>query len=132
MVSILRITDAFHDGSRQWLAQHLDAGDTLAAPTLLVSEVAGAISRDTGDPEFGRAAIQWLQALPELRLFPMDTSLDTLAADAATELGLRGADAYYVALAIQQGLPLVTWDRQQRERSAKRIAARSPEMLLRQ
>ena len=130
MVSILRISDAFHEVSRQWLAQHLDAGDTLAAPTLLVSEVAGAISRDTGDAQFGRQAIQWLQALPELTLFPMDTSLDTLAADAATDLGLRGADAYYVALAIQQELPLVIWDRQQRERSAQRITAQSPAMLL--
>jgi hypothetical protein len=35
MVSILRITDTFHEVSRQWLAQHLSAGDTLAAPTLL-------------------------------------------------------------------------------------------------
>jgi predicted nucleic acid-binding protein len=39
IVSVLRATDAFHEVSRRWLVHHLDTGDTLAAPTLLVSSV---------------------------------------------------------------------------------------------
>jgi predicted nucleic acid-binding protein len=36
----------------------------------------------------------------------------------AANVALRGSDALYVALATKLDLPLVTWDKQQRERGA--------------
>jgi len=36
------------------------------------------------------------------------------------------ADAVYVALAEQLQIPLVTWDREQRERGGQRIVAQEP------
>jgi predicted nucleic acid-binding protein len=131
MVSILHPPDVFHGVSRQWFVRHLNAGGTLIAPYLLLSEVAGVISRETRNPDLGLQAIHWLEALPELTLFPVDAALSFQAAEIAASLALRGADAQYVALAAQHGLPLITWDRQQRERSSQRIDAQQPDELLR-
>ena len=43
------------------------------------------------------------------------------------ERRLRGADAYYVALAAELSLPLVSWDREQIDRAAPLVSAYSPE-----
>ncbi len=126
MVAVLYPQDPFHQVSRTWFDRHLQAGNHLAAPLLLMSEVAGVIRRETGDAVLARQAVQWLYDLPELQRYPLDEALAHLAADAAVDLALRGADAVYVALAAQLQLPLVTWDRQQRERGGQRIIAREP------
>jgi len=44
----------------------------------------------------------------------------------AADLSLRGADALYVALSYHLKVPLVTWDRQQRERAGERVAVHTP------
>lgn len=126
MVAVLYPRDPFHQASRTWFDRHLQAGDHLAAPLLVISEVAGVIRRETGDAVLARQAVQWLYALPELQRYPLDEALAQLAAEAAVDLSLRGADAVYVALAAQMHLPLITWDRQQRERGGQRIEAREP------
>ena len=51
----------------------------------------------------------------------MDHSLLLEAAQLAAELGLRGADSTYVAVAARLDLPLVTLDVDQRERAGKRV-----------
>ena len=105
LVSWFHRADPFHQASRAWLRQHLLAGGQLYAPWLLQSEVAGALTRRTGD----------------------DARLGQHAADLAVALRLRGADAVYVAVADQFQIPLVTWDREQRERGGQRIATRRPD-----
>jgi predicted nucleic acid-binding protein len=40
---------------------------------------------------------------------------------------LRGADAVYVALARRLGMPLVTWDAEQRERAKPVVRVVTPE-----
>src|SRR5919199_4523359 len=127
MVAVVHRQDPFHQVSRAWFEASLQAGRQLAAPLLIMSEVAGVIRRETGDPELARQAVDWLYALPELHRFPLDEALASVAADLAIELALRGADAVYVALADQLQLPLVTWDRQQLERGSRRIPARRSE-----
>ena len=64
--------------------------------------------------------------LPNVRLVPVDVELAVLGAEAAAELGLRGADALYVALARRLDVPLVTWDQEQRVRSQAAIAVLAP------
>ena len=127
MVAVVHRQDPFHQVSRAWFEAYLQAGGQLAAPLLIMSEVAGVIRRETGAPELARQAVDWLYTLPELHRFPLDEALASVAADLAIELALRGADAVYVALADQLQLPLVTWDRQQLERGSRRILARRPD-----
>ena len=51
----------------------------------------------------------------------MENILLREAAKLAAELGLRGADSTYVAVAARLDLPLMTLDIDQREKAAKRI-----------
>ena len=126
LIAVFLVPDVHHAVSRAWFGQQVTAGATFAAPMLLLTELAGAISRRTGDPALGRAAVAWFTQLPESHFFPVDDPLWQQATEFAAALGLRGADAVYVALAAQLQIPLLTWDREQRERSAQHIDAREP------
>ena len=75
--------------------------------------------RDCGGD--GEGITGWPQKLPGLQLIEMENSLLLEAAQLAAELGLRGADSTYVAVAARLDLPLVTLDLGQRERAGKRI-----------
>ena len=126
LVSAFYPADVFHITSSNWLRRQIRAGQLLLAPTLLQAEVAGAIARRTQEPDRAYRAVRWIRALPELELVTIDDGLGALAAELAIELKLRGADAVYVALAVERGLPFYTWDREQRERTARVVDAREP------
>lgn len=112
--------DAFYEPVKEWMAAHIGEDDQFLAPSLLLAELGGAISRRT-TPSLGLKAIQQIQNLPGLQLVEMDHSLLLEAAQLAAELGLRGADSTYVAVAARLDLPLVTLDVEQRERAGKRV-----------
>jgi predicted nucleic acid-binding protein len=126
-VSRLVPQDVHHAASRRWLEEFTGQGGGIVAPVLLLPEIAGAISRRTGAPELAHRAVQQLQRLPTLRLVAVDRRLGQDAGRLAADLGLRGADATYVAIAEQLKIPLFTWDREQSDKAGKRIAVRTPE-----
>jgi len=113
--------DVFHQPVKTWLEEQRSKGAVFLSPALLLAEVAGAISRRTGQPELAKQAIASLIRLPELRLVEMEQTLVQEAAQLAAELGLRGADSFYVAVAARLNLPLATLDEDQKNRAASRI-----------
>ncbi|MGD0878828.1 MAG: type II toxin-antitoxin system VapC family toxin [Anaerolineales bacterium] len=121
-VSRLVSQDGFHAAVKSWMEEKREAGVQFISPALLLAEVGGAISRRTGDPVLAKKAITQLENLPGLRLVEMDNELVRQAAKLAAELGLRGADCMYVAVACQLDLPLVTFDVDQHQRAGERIA----------
>ena len=120
-VSRLLTLDIHHARSRSWLDRRMTEGALLIAPALMPPEVAGAVARRTGEAALATRAVEEILRLPALRVVSLDENLAELAASLAARLALRGADAVYVAVAHQLGLPLVTWDREQRERAAALI-----------
>lgn len=126
LIAVFLVQDVHHRTSRAWFDQFVTGGRNLSVPLLLLTEVAGAISRRTGDPGLGRTAAAWITQLPEIHLFAVNTELWHHATELAAALGLRGADAVYVALADQLQVPLVTWDQEQRLRASQRIVSREP------
>ena len=127
-VSRLAPPDVNHAASREWLAARVAAGEQLLAPVTVLAEIAGAISRRTGEPQLGRQAVASLLRLRALRLVIIDRRLGEAAARLSADLALRGADAMYVAVARQLDVPLITWDKEQFDRAAKVIAVRPPIM----
>ena len=113
--------DAFHTAVRDWLDVQRAYETLLAAPGLLLAEVAGAVRRRTGDRDLAKQCIAVLQGLPEVRLVEMDRLLMQHAADLAAQHGLRGADACYVAVAASLNIPLATLDDDQRQRAASLV-----------
>jgi predicted nucleic acid-binding protein len=62
-----------------------------------------------------------------MELVDFERQQSRLSAQLAAELRLRrGADATYVALALERGVPLITWDKEQIERGGLRIEVRTP------
>jgi predicted nucleic acid-binding protein len=122
--------DVHHEPSRLWLAGLVEEGTAIVAPALLLPEVAGAIARRIGRPQLAARAVSLLQRLPNMRLVPIEAELSQLAARFAADQALRGADAVYVSLAYRLGVPLVTWDREQRERSPSTVNVVSPQDAL--
>jgi len=118
-VSRLVPQDEHHERCQKWLLAQRAAGVTLVSPSLLLPEVAGAISRRTGDAALADRAVQNLQALPSLRLIEMNQSVIQTAAQLASRCGMRGADSVYAAVAHQLNIPLATLDIDQRTKASK-------------
>jgi len=114
--------DEFHEAIKSWMAEQRTAEIQFVSPSLLLAEVAGAISRRTGSAALGHKAVRELEALQGLRLVTMNNVLLFEAATLAADLGLRGADSVYVATAKRLGLPLVTFNVDQRERAKNQIS----------
>ena len=111
-IGAFHIQDAHHAASRRWLNQRVVSSTQLVIPTLVLTEVAGAIRRRTGSAESGRQAAEDVVSIPGLRTVELDLLLAWDAARIAANLALRGADAVYVAVARRLHLPLVTWDQE--------------------
>jgi predicted nucleic acid-binding protein len=112
--------DVFYQPVKEWMSARLEEEDQFLAPSLLLAEIGGAISRRTTS-SLALKAVEQVQSLPGLQLIEMEHSLIREAAQLAAELGLRGADATYVAVAARLDLPFITLDADQRGRAAKHI-----------
>ena len=129
-VSRLVPNDMFHAPVKAWMEQGRSQGVVFLSPALLLPEVAGAISRRTGEPGLAHRAAETLAQLPGMRLVEMDQSLVLEAARLAADLGLRGADSLYVALAARLNIPLLTLDEDQKTRAESVIPVHSPPSFL--
>ena len=125
-VSRLIPNDVQHEPSYNWLEGTINRGELVVAPALLLAEVAGAVSRRTGQPELAERAVDLLEQLPNSRLVAIDPQLARHAAVLAGHHRLRGSDALYVALAQHLGFTLVTWDREQAERGSAATSVVTP------
>lgn len=122
--------DVHHEVSRRWLrSQFADHDQQLHGPSLLLAEVAGAVSRRTQAKWLAQMIVREMLELPELELIRVDERLGLTAARLAGDLRLRGADACYVAVAHELGLPLVTWDDELYVRAAEAVSVLHPERL---
>jgi len=120
-VSRLVEQDEMHSVVKNWMDVQRDAGTLFISPVFLLAEVGGAITRRTGEPSLGKRAISALEDLPGLRLVGTDDELMHTAAKLAADLGLRGADSIYVAVAYQLDLPLVSLDLDQLQRAGTQV-----------
>ena len=124
-ISYLLPDDVNHEQSRAWF-ERLAPTETILAPLLLLVEISAGLARRTGRFDIVEQAVAIVRAEPRLTLQSMDDALMETAVELAAELRLRAGDAIYVALASISGFRLVSWDREQRERSAGHILVSSP------
>jgi len=102
-----------HCAAASRFLEHCLASDVaLAVPTLARAEVACALSRRSGDPTTTLDLVTSLFVDRGLTEQAVDAPLAAVAARAGSMLGLRGADACYLALAVLLDAPLITLDRE--------------------
>jgi predicted nucleic acid-binding protein len=109
--------DSNHAASLNWWHIYTAARGVIAAPELLLVEVAAALARQTKQVTFAQQAVSYLHSTSQVQFVPLDMALALDAADLAARSSLRGADAVYVATAHQRALPLVSWDQEQLSRA---------------
>ena len=126
-VSHLRTHDINHEASRQWIEQYLSKEGHFVATTLLLIEVAAAISRRTNNPAIARGAIQTLREISSVHLVSLNSVLVQASIDIAADLQLRTGDATYVAVANLYSIALVSWDKEQLQRARSLIPTYTPE-----
>lgn len=131
-VAAFRTQDVHHVQSARLLRRMVADAIPVSSPTLALVEVAGALARRTGSQPIAESAIQYLQAQPWLTLLPLSIAFSQAAARVAITSSLRGADAVNVALARQEGAPLITLDDEMLKRGAPAILAMTPGEWLRQ
>jgi predicted nucleic acid-binding protein len=119
-----------HEESGRFLDLLRDKSIPVIVPTLLLPEVAAAVSRGRGDADLARRFAAALKQLPHLVLVPLDDALAWQAADIAAQHRLRGSDAVYAAVVLRFGSTLVTLDREQRDRVSDMVPARLPSEVL--
>jgi predicted nucleic acid-binding protein len=71
-------------------------------------------------------ALQLLLNYRELNIIDMGPDTASFVGELAADLRLRGADAAFVAVAMLQDLPLITFDNEQRERARYMVVAQAP------
>jgi len=103
-----------------------DEGQPVYLPVIVLSEVAAAISRGTGEPALARRLTAVLLGIPHFEFVPVSANLGRSAAALDAEHGIRGCESVYVALARERGARLITLDQQQRDRVPSHVIARSP------
>ena len=125
-VAMLKQEEPNHAASQKWFNETLTSGTPLAAPLPFLAEVAGAISRSTGDSQLAEDVLAQLQALGVIEFIPVNDNLGVRAAEIAARHRLRGCDALYVAVAEQLGAELVSLDQEQLERGTAVVPTRQP------
>jgi predicted nucleic acid-binding protein len=126
LVAVFWPDDTQHTTSRAWIERQVDVGEALLIPALALPEVAGPIRRRTGQRMLSRQALDDMLNIPGVTVVSITEDLGKLAADLASELSLKGGEAVYAALALMEGVTLVSWDREHLERCPGRIEVRTP------
>lgn len=118
--------DANHTAAQNWMEQHLNSGGLLISPVIMAVEIAATVARATQSPVAASQALTQLRLFSQLRLVPLDQILVDDATNIAMNFGLRCADSFYVALAQQLAIPLVTFDQEQLSRPTSIITTIRP------
>lgn len=105
-------------------------GVQLMEPAVVVPEVLGALSRTGSPPRVVRQIMAGYQHRSGFGTLPLDVRQAGSAGEIALLQRLKGCDAIYLALARELGLPLVTLDREQRERAPEDVEVFTPEEAL--
>jgi predicted nucleic acid-binding protein len=98
----------------------------LFLPTLVMAEVAAALSRTGSKPKLAQQYAMAVGQLPNTVMVALDEGLACQSAALGAQHRLRGADAVYLASAALFAAELITLDREQLERGAAIVQTLTP------
>jgi predicted nucleic acid-binding protein len=122
--------EAGHEISRACLQLLAQRGDHLVLPTLVLAEIAGALSRTRLDATLADTFAAQVAALPNVTLVPLDETLAHQARILAAKHRLRGADAVYAALALAAHTTLISLDNEHLTRLTGIVGVITPAQLV--
>lgn len=132
IVSLARASEETHAMSFEFLREIRRRDEKICCPTIALAECAAAIARQTDDNALARRMFSLIEALPNLTLVDIDTSLARRAADIVVSQRLKAADAIYIAVAESRDAVLITWDTEVIERGNEIVMVITPTSWLEQ
>jgi predicted nucleic acid-binding protein len=105
--------DKFHEQAKQ-IIQSLNSNQMICIPAIAFTEVAGVIKRTSKNNDDAWNAVLCMKDL-EPEVFGNFDKLEPIATEIAIKYGIRGADAYYLAVAEMTKSHLYTFDKQHEE-----------------
>ena len=126
LVAFMRPGEPFHADADALLKELTLPPFSIIVPAIVFAEVGAALARGENDTSLALQAVTRVSQLRGLRIVSIDEALGGAAAHAAVSYRIRGCDAIYVALALTLNTPLITLDRQQRERSPNTVISLTP------
>ena len=111
-VSFINKNDKFHDKASDIFHAIISKKERISIPALALTEVAGVIKRVTRDQEAAFDAVRFMESMKPDILADFG-ELEPIATQIAVNYSTRGADAYYLAVAVVTRSRLYTFDQQQ-------------------
>jgi predicted nucleic acid-binding protein len=130
LVSAARPSEPGNAASMAFLAWVRAERPRLFLPTLVLVEVAAALSRTGSAASLAQQYALAIGQLPNVVLVALDDGLARQSAALGAQHGLRGADAVFLASAAVFAAELVTLDREQLRRGALVVQTMSPTAFL--
>ena len=102
-------TDKHHAKAQRLLGAIVDAGESIHVPTLAFVEVAATMRRMTGSSPIANSVVARMRGVVS-QVWDLDASFERVATQVAMTAGPRGADAVYIAVAMEASERLVTFE----------------------
>ena len=125
-VSAARPSEIGHAESTAFLTWVRNTRPRLFLPTLVLAEVAAALSRTGSEAGLAQQYAMAVGQLPNTVMVALDEGLARQSAALGAQHRLRGADAVYLASAALFAAELVTLDREQLERGTAIVQTLTP------
>jgi predicted nucleic acid-binding protein len=123
-VAAARPREPMHRAARLRVAGALAGDDAIVVPTLFTIEVASSLARVGVPLQAVRAYVD--QLLAGASVIPLGPRAARQARETAMRWRLRAADAVYVWVAVREGVPLCTIDRELEHRAGGACAVMGP------
>lgn len=114
-LSAILPTDVHYQYTVPWKKLIEASGEPIAVPAHFPAEVAGVLSRTGSDRTFIADTLDSIGSGHLFAIYPITVGFGRFCAEMASLAAVRGSDAIYLALAQSLDVPMLTWDRQQRE-----------------
>ena len=113
-VSLFKTDDVFHGQADHIIESLLMDGETIGIPVIAFTEVAGVIKRSTRKNDTALKSVWDMEDMAS-EILANFSELEPVATQIAVNYGIKGADAYYLAVAEKTRSNLVTFDKEQQK-----------------
>lgn len=129
LISSLDPKDCFHAECYPIFKMILNFDIEGLCPALVLIETTCVLRRRTNDEDVAAAVYRNLARLPSLNWLDITLDVAERASMLGVKTGLRGGDAIVLQVAEQYGIPLLTKDKEMKEKAPKGILVFEPEDL---
>ncbi len=125
-ISSLDPNDIFHSECYPIFERILNLEIEALCPTLVLVETACALRRRTNNEEIAHKIYKNLALLPSINWLDITLEVAERACMLGVKSGLSGGDAVVLQVAEQYGIPLLTKDKEMKEKALKNILIFEP------